>query len=229
MNIFRWSLVFIVSLFLVACNGATLQTAWKLRNVDPATLDPAQVRIAIHAPPWMRSMLDDLQLAVRFQSMGGATASGLFRLRRIDRPDDGAAIQRAGLAVENLSIFEINPEDLKAARKFQSELVALRSAGPGGNEIARIQRKGRAACLSFPPPGESTKVDVYAHISNETGWLLFNEALDIGEIELADGIAAPDAAVCASLSKSEADAPAPQSAGARPKKFRGDVSVQSGE
>ena len=161
MNIFRRSLIFIVALFLVACNGSTLQTGWKLRNVDPATLDPAQVRIAIHAPPWMRSMLDDLQLAVRFQSMGGATASGLFRLRRIDRPDDVAAIRRAGLTAENLSIFEITPEDLKAARKFQRELVAARSAGPGGNEIIRIQRKGRALCLSVPPPGASTKVDVY--------------------------------------------------------------------
>jgi hypothetical protein len=233
MNIIRLSLVVTVCLFLAGCNGSALQSGWKLRNVDPGTLDPAQVRLAIHAPPWMRSMLDDLQLSVRFQSMDRAVAAGLFRLRRIDRPADIATIQRAGLAVENLSIFEITPEDLKAARKFQSELVALRSAGPGGNEIARIQRKGRAVCLTFPPPGESTNVDLYLHPTDEVGWVLFSENEDIGEFDLADSAPSPDAALCRPSGKNDAGADEravdPKTSGQRAKKLQGGVNFQSGE
>lgn len=97
----RFTLMLFVPLFLAACNGASLQTIWKLRNLGIGTLDPSQVRIAINAPGWMGAMLDDLQLSAHLQPSGREAISGVFRLRRVDLPDDGAAIQRAGLAADN--------------------------------------------------------------------------------------------------------------------------------
>lgn len=108
----RLSLALIFFVFLTACNGASLQTIWKLRNLGIGTLDPSQVRIAINAPGWMAPMLDDLQLAGHLQPSGREAISGVFRLRRIDLPDDVTAIQRVGLAVDNPSIFEIAQQDL---------------------------------------------------------------------------------------------------------------------
>lgn len=228
MKAVRLSLTLFVYLFLAACNGASLQTIWKLRDVDLGTLEPTKVRIAINAPKWMEPMLDDLQLAVVTQPSGRETTTSLFQLRMVDRPEDLAAIHSAGLAADNLSIFEFVPQELKRIRQFQSQMIALKKTEDSGVESYQLQRKGRAVCLSFPPPGAPTAVDIYLHPTDEIGWVLIERDVDIRELDLADGMPAPDEAACRNVSGREQDAIAGKASGARVKKLHGGVSIQSG-
>ncbi len=242
----RFSLALFVFLFLAACNGASLQTIWKLLKIDLATLEPSQVRIAINAPEWMGPMLDDLQLSIRMQPSGREVTSGLFQLRRVKRPEDIVAIQRAGLAVDNLSIFEFASKELERIRKFQSQMNTLINTEDGeteerGVDSYRLQRKGRAICLSHPPPDASTTVDIYLYPTAEIGWVLFDENVDVREFDLADSVTPLDEAACRNSHKNSPGNDAGGEAVARraevsgveakklPKKLNGGVSIHSGK
>lgn len=233
----RFSLALIVSLLLAACNGASLQTIWKLRNVDLGALEPAQVRISINAPEWMGPMLYDLQLEVQIQPSGREPTTGLFQLRRVDRPEDVAAIQRAGLAADNLSIFEFAPQELKRIRQFQSQMTASKDAEDSGSESYQLQRKGRAVCLSFPPAGAPTTVNIYLHPTAEIGWVLIEANVDISELDLANSMSASDEAACRNFPRKDLGGKAvaheaqPSGEGARKSsnKLDGGVSFHSGK
>ena len=75
-------------------------------------------------------------------------------------------------------------------------MTTLIKTEDSGVESYRLQRKGRAVCLSFPPPGAPTAVDIYLHLTDEIGWVFIEGDVDIRELDLADGMPAPDEVAC---------------------------------
>jgi hypothetical protein len=140
--------VFLFSLFLplAACNGAPISTQWKLRDFNVGTADLAQLRVAMRGPDWVTPTPESAAIEVRYWRDGDdeARAHALaLRLQRAAHPGDREALTALGGA-PSLTIVELAPRGLGAARSAQQEAARLRAEG--ARTRGKIDFSGSFAC-----------------------------------------------------------------------------------
>lgn len=222
----RLSYALFFCLFLFACNGVPLTTLWKMRKIDPLSVDPAQVRIAIRGPAWLTPKFADMKLLVRMDIWNRNPLFYVFRLNQIDASSESTALSRAGLSLDGLSFLEIDPSEIVALREAQANINEFKKAGYQGGTSVGLWNRDLSGCSDFKPPEGPILMDVYVHLSDESGWMTFFEKQDfrdkIGnnlmamacETDSSPAPAEPRAALSAKSLKSRA------------KEFRGGVSYQ---
>lgn len=227
MNIIRLSLVVTVYLFLAGCNGVPLTTIWKMRKLDPLTADPAQVRIALRGPQWMAPMFDDMRIRIRSDVWHHDPLSYTFHLKKVDAAREGAALGRAGLASEDLTILQVDPVETASMREALESILAYKKAGYQGATSVALWNRDLAGCTDFRLPEGPIIMDVYVHLDDSSGWMPLFENRDfsdeIGKIDQSGANCEIDAKMNAAKT-----GPAPSSATAksRTKELRGGVSFQ---
>jgi len=165
--------VFLFSLFLslAACNGAPISTQWKLRDFNASTADLAQLRVAIRGPDWVTPTPENAAIEVRYWRDGGDEARAqtlALRLQRAAHPGDRETLTALGGA-PSLTILELTPRSLGAARSAQQE--AARFKTEGARTRGRMIMSGSFACRRTEVPVGPIAIDVFIHADDETGWL----------------------------------------------------------
>ncbi len=164
---------FLASLFLslAACNGAPISTQWKLRDFNASTADLAQLRVAIRGPDWVTPTPENSAIEVRYWRDGGDEARAqtlALRLQRAAHPGDRETLTALGGA-PSLTIVELTPRSLGAARSAQQE--AARFKTEGARTRGRMIMSGSFACRRTEVPVGPIAIDVFIHANDETGWL----------------------------------------------------------
>jgi len=164
---------FLASLFLslAACNGAPISTQWKLRDFNASTADLAQLRVAIRGPDWVTPTPENAAIEVRYWRDGGDEARAqtlALRLQRAAHPGDRETLTALGGA-PSLTIVELTPRSLGAARSAQQE--AARFKTEGARTRGRMIMSGSFACRRTEVPVGPIAIDVFIHADDETGWL----------------------------------------------------------
>ena len=164
---------FLASLFLslAACNGAPISTQWKLRDFNASTADLAQLRVAIRGPDWVTPTPENAAIEVRYWRDGGDEARAqtlALRLQRAAHPGDRETLTALGGA-PSLTIVELTPRSLGAARSAQQE--AARFKTEGARTRGRMIMSGSFACRRTEVPVGPIAIDVFIHANDETGWL----------------------------------------------------------
>jgi len=164
---------FLASLFLslAACNGAPISTQWKLRDFNASTADLAQLRVAIRGPDWVTPTPENAAIEVRYWRDGGDEARAqtlALRLQRAAHPGDRETLTALGGA-PSLTILELTPRSLGAARSAQQE--AARFKTEGARTRGRMIMSGSFACRRTEVPVGPIAIDVFIHANDETGWL----------------------------------------------------------
>ena len=164
---------FLASLFLslAACNGAPISTQWKLRDFNASTADLAQLRVAIRVPDWVTPTPENAAIEVRYWRDGGDEARAqtlALRLQRAAHPGDRETLTALGGA-PSLTIVELTPRSLGAARSAQQE--AARFKTEGARTRGRMIMSGSFACRRTEVPVGPIAIDVFIHANDETGWL----------------------------------------------------------
>ena len=164
---------FLASLFLslAACNGAPISTQWKLRDFNASTADLAQLRVAIRGPDWVTPTPENAAIEVRYWRDGGDEARAqtlALRLQRAAHPGDRETLTALGGA-PSLTIVELTPRSLGAARSAQQEAARLRAEG--ARTRGRMIMSGSFACRRTEVPVGPIAIDVFIHADDETGWL----------------------------------------------------------
>jgi hypothetical protein len=164
---------FLASLFLslAACNGAPISTQWKLRDFNASTADLAQLRVAIRGPDWVTPTPENAAIEVRYWRDGGDEARAqtlALRLQRAAHPGDRETLTALGGA-PSLTILELTPRSLGAARSAQQE--AARFKTEGARTRGRMIMSGSFACRRTEVPVGPIAIDVFIHADDETGWL----------------------------------------------------------
>jgi hypothetical protein len=177
--------VFLVSLFLslAACNGAPISTQWKLREFNVGTADLAQLRVAMRGPDWATPTPENAAIEVRYWRDGGDEARAqtlALRLQRAAHPGDREALTTLG-GPPSLTIVELTPRSLNAARSAQQEAARLRAEG--ARTRGRMIMSGSFACRRTEIPRGPIAIDVFIHADDETGWLPLYADYDAREDE----------------------------------------------
>jgi len=164
---------FLASLFLslAACNGAPISTQWKLRDFNASTADLAQLRVAIRGPDWVTPTPENAAIEVRYWRDGGDEARAqtlALRLQRAAHPGDRETLTALGGA-PSLTILELTPRSLGAARSAQQEAARLKTEG--ARTRGRMIMSGSFACRRTEVPVGPIAIDVFIHADDETGWL----------------------------------------------------------
>ena len=164
---------FLASLFLslAGCNGAPISTQWKLRDFNASTADLAQLRVAIRGPDWVTPTPENAAIEVRYWRDGGDEARAqtlALRLQRAAHPGDRETLTALGGA-PSLTIVELTPRSLGAARSAQQE--AARFKTEGARTRGRMIMSGSFACRRTEVPVGPIAIDVFIHADDETGWL----------------------------------------------------------
>jgi hypothetical protein len=164
---------FLFSLFvsLAACNGAPISTQWKLRDFNVGTADLAQLRVAMRGPDWVTPTPENAAIEVRYWRDGGDEArvqTLALRLQRAAHPGDREALTALG-GTPSLTIVELTPRSLNAARSAQQAAARLRAEG--ARTRGRMIASGSFGCRRMGIPPGPIAIDVFIHADDETGWL----------------------------------------------------------
>ncbi len=179
----RRVILFSLFLSLAACNGAPISTQWKLRDFNVGTADLAQLRVAMRGPDWVTPTPENAAIEVRYWRDGGDEAGAqtlALRLQRAAHPGDREALTALGGA-PSLTIVELAPRSLNAARSAQQE--AARHRAEGGRTRGRMIMSGSFACRRTEIPAGPIAIDVFIHADDETGWLPLYADFDAREGE----------------------------------------------
>jgi len=173
--------IFLIALFLplVACNGAPIATQWKLRNFNVGTADLAQLRVALRGPDWTTPTPENTVVEVRYWRDGGdetQARSLALHLHRAAHSSDREALA-AQSAAPTLTIVELTPQSLAAARAAQQEAARLRAEG--AKTRGKLELSGALACRRDDIPPGPIAIDVFIHADDETGWLPFYADYDV--------------------------------------------------
>lgn len=216
------------ALFLRGCNGVSLSTLWKMRKLDLARIDPAQVRIVLRSPDWMTPMLEDIHLFIKADIWGKESNAYIFRMKKVLRSDDTSAIMSAGLDPTNLSILEIDASERRSLGEALENIGAFKKAGYQLGISVGLWNRDLSGCTNFRPPEGPVIMDVYLHLDDASGWVPLFEKRDfsgeIGKIEQ-NGMNC-DNDVKSSAAKTKA-APMVGAVKSHTKELHGGVSVQS--
>ena len=167
----RRIILFSLFLSLAACNGAPISTQWKLRDFNIGTADLAQLRVAMRGPDWVTPTPESAAIEVRYWRDGDDEARAhtlALRLQRAAHSGDREALTALGGA-PSLTIVELAPRSLGAARSAQQE--AARSRAEGARTRGRMSMSGSFACRRAEIPPGPIAIDVFIHADDETGWL----------------------------------------------------------
>ena len=167
----RRVILFSLFLSLAGCNGAPISTQWKLRDFNVGTADLAQLRVAMRGPDWVTPTPENAAIEVRYWRDGGDEARAqtlALRLQRAAHPGDREALTALGGA-PSLTIVELAPRSLNAARSAQQEAARLQSRGR--RTRGRMIMSGSFACRRTEIPAGPIAIDVFIHADDETGWL----------------------------------------------------------
>jgi len=167
----RRDILLLLLLSLAACNGAPISTQWKLRDFNVGTADLAQLRVAMRGPDWVTPTPESAAIEVRYWRDGDDEARAhtlALRLQRAAHPGDREALAALGGA-PSLTIVELAPRSLGAARSAQQEAAQLRAEG--ARTRGKIDFSGSFACRRTEIPPGPIAIDVFIHADDETGWL----------------------------------------------------------
>ncbi len=167
----RRVILFSLFLSLSACNGAPISTQWKLRDFNLATADLAQTRFAMRGPDWLTPTPENAIVDLRYWRDGGdeAQARGLMlHIQRATHSGDREALAAQGGA-PSLTVVELAPRSLEAARAAQQE--AARARAEGARTRGKMNFSGSFACRRAEIPPGPIAIDVFIHADDETGWL----------------------------------------------------------
>jgi hypothetical protein len=164
---------------LAACNGAPISTQWKLRNFNISTADLAQLRVAMRGPEWLTATPENALIDFRYWRDGGDESQArrlALHIQRTAHPGDREALAAQGGA-PSLTIIELAPQSLSAARAAQQEASRLRAEGVRTHGKAITD--GSFACRRSDIPPGPIAIDVFIHADDETGWLPFYADYDV--------------------------------------------------
>jgi hypothetical protein len=158
-------------LSLAACNGAPVSTQWKLRGFNIGAADLAQLRVALRGPDWVTPTPENAAIELRYWRDGDDEARAhtlALRLQRAAHPGDREALTAQGGA-PSLTIVELAPQSLDAARSAQREAARIRAEG--ARTRGRMIASGSFGCRRTEIPPGPIAIDMFIHADDETGWL----------------------------------------------------------
>jgi len=191
MNRFKTiSLLVLATILLESCAGIPLMTAYKLRNLDPLTTDPANVRIAVITDKSIELTDGSAVLELGFTAENPELSLNDRYETMISSHSDPRVISNKISALGNnqhLILFELSPTDARAMRSMQEKIEQYRQNEVQGNGSLSVSIT--SGCFEKDVPN-ALLVDVYLMFSEDQGYLpllsnmdLFEEARKAGTLD----------------------------------------------
>lgn len=123
------------ALSLSACGHVPVSTMYQLRKFDPATFDPAQLRVAMRVSDAIAPRPDSVRLRLVATLAGQGERKMDVVLLSVNKPEEVAPLGPFRQEGAKLHLYRVNELDVARIRALQAEGIAARSRNPGNNGL----------------------------------------------------------------------------------------------
>lgn len=162
---------------LAGCLSTPPSTLVKLARLSPLESDPAQMRIAVHAPPSIQVRTGDIKLAMRFDGPSPETSLIAETQPIIEEQtgavpgiDDGTADDR------RLYLAALSREDAQRIAAVQRRIKQLRADGVKGTGSLSVTATG---CAQGPVPDGPVLITTYLQTAVQEDFFILNRGVDL--------------------------------------------------
>ena len=165
---------------VVACSSMSFVGMYKMSQMDPMTMDPAQIRVAIKTDQTVEVKKGAATITFQYQSEDKSINIDKIFEVAIDNQNEAAYALFGKLKpTEVVTSLSLTPEDAKLFRQFQQTIAnhkANNGKGTGSFGLGLTD-----FCLPDPMPERDLLVDVYLQTDQQDGFFKFLSDVDVKE------------------------------------------------
>ena len=168
----------VVSACIAACSGMPLATMYKLHRLDPWEADPAQLKVALRADDRIQISEGGANMRFKFDAEdGGLSFDETFIIEISRNPALGIELEYGKEPDESITVLQLTAADAQELMRLQSLLTPYRNGEKTGSATFGIGVTG--TCMSSPIPVDEILIDIFLQTTNEEGFFVFIDNLDL--------------------------------------------------
>jgi len=176
----------LVALFLTGCTSMPLSSMYKLSRIDPMEADPAQIKVAVRADETIGIGKGDAQIEFKFDADDNSlNIDEIYLIEVVRNPVVQGDLYADKKPRESITVLGLTASDAERMRQLQLAMAPYRNGDAEGSGSLRVNLSGM--CLhSKMPPGE-VQLDVFLQTSEQEGFFLMANNLDMREVMAEEG------------------------------------------
>ena len=179
------------ALMITACSSVPMTSMWKMSKLNPLTMDPGGVSIAVVTHKAVEFSKDSVHIQMAYKTAAAKTSS--TKKFPVQINDDALALDGADKklfsgyqnADEATSTFSLSPQNAQEMKVLQRQITQLKKDKvPGSGNISVSVENICLSDLSL----DTVEADIFARFSKKEGYILLVEGVDLLETMAKNGV-----------------------------------------
>jgi len=145
---------------------------YSLSKLDPMTMDPEQIRVAIRVNESVNATQGSAQIITSYKTEDGSMSEEhTFNVQLTNAQTLTPKLTRGLLPGEQVTVMSLTPEDAHTMRGFQKRLIAFKSADVEGTGSFTI--KFGKLCLDKEMPEDDVPLTLFVKTETNEDYIIF--------------------------------------------------------
>jgi hypothetical protein len=162
----------LITVLLTACTAIPITSMYRLSKMDPMTIDPGQIRVAIRVDESVNAASGNAQITMGYKAEeAGIDETHDFDVQLTSAQTLSPKLIKGMLAGEQITVMSLSSEDAQTMRDFQQRLYQYKADDIDGDGLFNLRLKD--LCLNSALSDGDVPLTLFLKTESDEDYIVF--------------------------------------------------------